>query len=149
MQQRRTLPGSIASLASGFFVVHYFSLLLIRYQSWTSRFSSSGINLGIIDQYHRSLRRSPYVDPKTVTLRAPSDEADFNDPSIVLDQQDTRFIVPIAHLAASKYAEPTVVLSRPVDPGYTGIVVDVLSIGSNTRLELVSSHYDSLLLALL
>ena len=127
MRQQHTLLGFIACLALGFFVVYYFSSPV------------SVIYFGITDQrHHHSLQLLAHYEPKTVTPQAPPDEANFIDPSIILDQQDAHFVVPIAHLAATKHAEPTVVRSHPANPGYTGIVVDVLSIGSNVRPELVS-----------
>ena len=95
MHQQHTLLGFIAFLVSGFFVVYYFSLPVLV------------INLGITDQrHHHSLQLANHYKPKTITPQAPPDEADFIDPSIVLDQQDAHFVVPIAHLAATSMQSP-------------------------------------------
>jgi hypothetical protein len=84
---------------------------------------------GVINYYwnlnkrHRSLRQTPpYFDPKTVTRK-----------------ESSPFIVPEANLADTKHAKPTVIRNRLPPEGHVGMVVDVLSIGSKTRLELVSS----------
>ena len=81
-----------------------------------------------IDQNHRSLR-APYFDPKTVTLR---------------QTEYPLFVVPKAYLDDTKHAEPTFISVRPADPGNGRLVVDVLSIGSRTRPELVSMFHGSL-----
>ena len=52
---------------------------------------------------------------------------------------DPLFVVPEAHITDSKYAEPTIAHSRPTDSDHQGVVVDVLSIGSETRPEYVSN----------
>jgi hypothetical protein len=82
---------------------------------------------------HRSLRqKSPYFDPKTVTRK-----------------ESSPFIVPEANLADTKHAKPTVIRNRLPPEGHVGMVVDVLSIGSKTRLELVSSVCYALYAALI
>ena len=128
MQHHQIILALIAIVAwSGFLLGHsYFSKLVSDPSSTTSSSSSN-----IIDQNRRSLRLlssgiSQYTDPKSITPRP----AGFVDPL---------FIVPEAHLADSKYAEPAIVHSRPTDSDHQGVVVDVLSIGSETRPEYVSN----------
>jgi hypothetical protein len=94
---------------------------------------------GVINYYwnlnkrNRSLRqKSPYFDPKTVTRK-----------------ESSPFIVPEANLADTKNAKPTVIRNRFPPEGHVGMVVDVLSIGSKTRLELVSSVCYALYAALI
>jgi hypothetical protein len=81
-----------------------------------------------IDQNHRSLQ-APYSNPKTVTPRQPEDQL---------------FVVSKANLDDAKHAEPTFVSVHPADPGNGRLVVDILSIGSRLRPELVSMFHGSL-----
>jgi hypothetical protein len=81
-----------------------------------------------IDQNHCSLR-APYFDPKTVILCQP---------------EYPLFVVPKANLDNTKHAEPTFISVHPADPGNGRLVVDVLSIGSRLRPELMSMFHGSL-----
>ena len=82
---------------------------------------SDGVINYVLNKRHRSLRQtSPYFDPKTITHK-----------------ESSPFIIPEANLADTKHAEPTVIRDRSSPQGHIGVVVDVLSIGSKARLELV------------
>ena len=128
MQQHQIFLATIAILAwSGFLLGNsYFSKSVADPSSTTSSSSSNSI-----DQYRRSLGLlssdiSQYIDPKSITPR----------PDGLMDPM---FVVPEAHLTDSKYAEPTIAHSRPTDSDHQGVVVDVISIGSETRPEYVSN----------
>mmetsp|Transcript_44144 Transcript_44144/g.79182 ORF Transcript_44144/g.79182 Transcript_44144/m.79182 type:complete len:400 (-) Transcript_44144:171-1370(-) len=132
MQHHQIILATIAILASsGFLLGHSsFSKSVSDPSSATSSSSSN-----IIDQNSRSLRLlssaiSQYIDPKSITPRPDG----FADPL---------FVVPEAHLADSKYAEPTIVHSRPTDSDHQGVVVDVLSIGSETRPEYLTAQINT------
>jgi hypothetical protein len=81
-------------------------------------------NHRIVDMSHVS-----WNTLRTIHLRQPWNQK----------EQSSPFIVPEANLADTKHAKPTVIHNRFPPEGHIGMVVDVLSIGSKTRPELVSS----------
>ena len=81
-------------------------------------------NHRIVDMSHVS-----WNTLRTIHLRQPWNQK----------EQSSPFIVPEANLADTKHAKPTVIHNRLPPEGHIGMVVDVLSIGSKTRPELVSS----------
>ena len=75
-----------------------------------------------------SLLRGGYADPKTV---------DATNRPLLLPEES--FVIPAYRLDELRHREPTVVYRHPPDmDNNMGVVVDVLSIGSNTRPEYVS-----------
>ena len=102
MQHHQIILATIAILASsGFLLGHSYCSKSVSDPSSTTSSSSSNI----IDQHCRSLRQissgiSQYINPKSITTR----------PDVFVDPL---FVVPEDYLADSKYAEPTIVHSRP------------------------------------
>lgn len=76
--------------------------------------------------------------------------AQYSDPQSIAPKSDgfavPQFVIPEEDLADSKCASPTVVHSRSA-LDHKGVVIDVLSIGSKTRPEYVSSFHPSYLIS--
>lgn len=142
MQYHRIRDCIAVLVCSGLFLLSlfhsHFSEKTLKLESLAYILSDFDIHVNN-DQNHRSLRGGAYLDPKTVTLRQPMD-AVFMDPHhdiVSITQDESSFVVPDTSLSDSKHAEPSVVRNRLSPRGYSGLVVDVLSIGSKMRPELV------------
>lgn len=81
-----------------------------------------------------SLFSESYIDPKTVTRHKRYD---------VVDPLPESFVIPASHLADMKYTESTVVFSHHPDFDHQGVIVDVISIGSATRPEHLTSQINT------
>mmetsp|Transcript_2526 Transcript_2526/g.5372 ORF Transcript_2526/g.5372 Transcript_2526/m.5372 type:complete len:393 (-) Transcript_2526:467-1645(-) len=127
MEQHQIILAIIAILAwSGFLLGH----------SHFSKYVSDPSSTAMFDQNDRSRRLfssavSSFLDPKSITLRTGG--------GLVVPKFDVQ---EEAQLDALKYAEPSLVHHRP-DLDNQGVVVDVLSIGSETRPEYLAAQVET------
>lgn len=84
-----------------------------------------------------------FSDPKSIAIRSINNDRYFNvDEEGGANHTHTQYIIPEEALYDSKYAKPTIVHSsssnNEVDHLQGGVVLDVISIGSQTRPDYVS-----------
>lgn len=121
-----------------------------HHRAITAILTWSGFLLGRSCYFSRSLA-DPSSNLNESRRRLSQGIAQYSDPQSIATKSDRfevlQFVIPEAHLADSKYVEPTTVRSCPgAGLDHEGVVIDVLSIGSKTRPEYVSTFHPSSLI---
>ncbi len=65
------------------------------------------------------------------------------EPSRALKGNTPQYFVSTEQITTTKLSEPTVIHTRPSDHDFEGLIIDVLSIGSNTRPEYLTSQIET------